>query len=124
MKELNIDSKMFTEKNFMYEISNAKNDMIEPEEYAKMTNNEVRKEVISEVYTLYQKKLRENNALDFDDIINYTIKILISNPDALEYYSDKFKYVLVDEYQDTNKAQFTLITILSARNGNITVVRR
>ena len=116
MKELNIDSKMFNEKSFMYEISNAKNDMIEPEEYAKRTNNEARKEVISEVYTKYQKKLMENNALDFDDIINYTIKILISCPDALEYYSDKFKYILVDEYQDTNKAQFTLITILSARH--------
>ncbi len=122
MKELNVDDKMFPEKSFIAEISNAKNDMIEPEEYAKRTNNEKRKEIISSVYTLYQKKLKENNALDFDDIINYTIKILMSEPDALEYYSNKFKYVLVDEYQDTNKAQFTLITILSARNGNITVV--
>ena len=72
---------------------------------------------LSQRYILYiKKKLRENNALDFDDIINYTIKILMSEADALEYYSEKFKYVLVDEYQDTNKAQFTLITILSARN--------
>ena len=116
MKELNIDDKMFNERGLMFEISNAKNDMLEPEEYAKRTNNEIRKEVISEVYTLYQKKLKENNALDFDDIINYTIKILLQEPDALEYYSEKFKYVLVDEYQDTNKAQFTLITLLSARN--------
>ncbi len=116
MKELKVDDKMFNERSFMSEISNAKNDMVEPEEYARQTNNERRKEVISSVYSLYQKKLRENNALDFDDIINYTIKILISDPEALEYYSEKFKYVLVDEYQDTNKAQFTLITILSARN--------
>ncbi len=123
MKELKIDDKMFNERSFMSEISNAKNDMLEPEEYSTMTNNEMRKIVISEVYSLYQKKLRENNALDFDDIINYTIKILMSDYEALEYYSEKFKYVLVDEYQDTNKAQFTLITILSARNGNITVVR-
>ena len=122
MKELQIDDKMFNERNFMSEISNAKNDMLEPEEYEQMTNNDRRKEVIAEVYKLYQKKLKENNALDFDDIINYTIKILMSEVDALEYYSEKFKYVLVDEYQDTNKAQFTLITILSARNGNITVV--
>ncbi len=122
MKELKIDDKMFTDRGIIYEISNAKNDMIEPEEYAKRTNNEMRKEVISEVYKLYQKKLRENNALDFDDIINYTIKILMQEPDALEYYSEKFKYVLVDEYQDTNKAQFMLISLLSARNGNITVV--
>ena len=122
MKELKIDDKMFTDRSIMYEISNAKNDMLEPEEYAKRTNNEIRKEVISEVYRLYQKKLKENNALDFDDIINYTIKILLQEPEALEYYSEKFHYVLVDEYQDTNKAQFTLITLLSARNGNITVV--
>ncbi len=122
MKELNIDDKMFTDRSIMYEISNAKNDMLEPEEYEKRTNNEMRKEVIAEVYHLYQKKLKENNALDFDDIINYTIKILMQEPEALEYYSEKFHYVLVDEYQDTNKAQFTLITLLSARNGNITVV--
>ena len=122
MKELEIDDKMFTERSLIFEISNAKNDMLEPEEYAKRTNNEIRKEKISEVYNLYQKKLKENNALDFDDIINYTIKILLQEPEALEYYSEKFKYVLVDEYQDTNKAQFTLITLLSARNGNITVV--
>ncbi len=122
IKELNIDDKMFTDRGLMYEISNAKNDMLEPEEYSKRTNNEIRKEVIAKTYNLYQKKLKENNALDFDDIINYTIKILLQEPDALEYYSDKFKYILVDEYQDTNKAQFTLITLLSARNGNITVV--
>lgn len=71
---------------------------------------------------MYQKRLKENNAIDFDDIINYTIKILMENPDILEYYSDKFKYVLVDEYQDTNKAQFTLVTLLASKNGNITVV--
>ena len=81
-----------------------------------------RKEKIATVYELYQKRLKENNAIDFDDIINYTIKILMENPDVLEYYSNKFKYVLVDEYQDTNKAQFTLITLLASKNGNITVV--
>ena len=116
MKELNVDDKMFNEKSFMYEISKAKNDLKEPADFAKTTNNEMKKEIISKVYTLYQRKLQENNALDFDDIINYTIKILMQEPDVLEYYSDKFKYVLVDEYQDTNKAQFTLISILSARN--------
>ena len=122
MKDLKVDDKMLTDRSIMYEISNAKNDMVEPEEYEKRTNGEMRKELISEVYKLYQRKLRENNALDFDDIINYTIKILLQEPEALEYYSEKFKYVLVDEYQDTNKAQFMLISLLSARNGNITVV--
>ena len=104
------------------EISNAKNDMLEPFQYTAKAMGDYRKEKIATVYELYQKRLKENNAIDFDDIINYTIKILMENPDVLEYYSNKFKYVLVDEYQDTNKAQFTLITLLASKNGNITVV--
>ena len=122
IKNLNIDDKIFTDKSVLTEISNAKNEMLSPNEYMAKANGEYRKEKISEVYKDYQKRLKENNALDFDDIINYTINILEDNPDVLEYYSEKFKYVLVDEYQDTNKAQFTLITLLSARHGNITVV--
>ena len=122
LKELNIDDKLFTDRGVISEISNAKNEMLTPEQYLARANGELRKEKIAEIYSLYQKKLRQNNALDFDDIINFTIEILTENPDVLEYYSDRFKYVLVDEYQDTNKAQFTLITLLSARNGNITVV--
>jgi DNA helicase-2/ATP-dependent DNA helicase PcrA len=96
--------------------------MLDPSSYAVRANGEFRKEKIAEIYTLYQKKLRQNNGVDFDDIINYTIEILANNSDCLEYYQEKFKYILVDEYQDTNKAQFTLITMLSARHGNITVV--
>ncbi|MBR3132864.1 MAG: DNA helicase PcrA [Clostridia bacterium] len=122
LKQLNIDDKLFTDRSVLSEISNAKNEMLEPDMYSARTNGEFRKQTIAEVYKLYQKKLRENNAIDFDDIINYTIKILSENPDVLEYYSNKFEYVLVDEYQDTNKAQFTLVSILAARYGNITVV--
>ena len=122
LKELNIDDKLFTDRGVLAEISNAKNEMQNPLQYLAKANGEFRKEKIAEIYTLYQKKLKQNNSLDFDDIINYTIEILTDNPDVLEYYSNKFKYVLVDEYQDTNKAQFTLITLFSARNGNITVV--
>ena len=122
LRELNIDDKMFTDRAVLSEISNAKNDMIEPEQYKLRTNGEFRKETIAKVYSMYQKRLRDNNAIDFDDIINYTIKILSENPDVLDYYSEKFEYVLVDEYQDTNKAQFTLVSILAARHGNITVV--
>ena len=96
--------------------------MLEPKAYQVKYNGDFRKEKIGEVYELYQKKLKENNALDFDDIINYTIKILTENPDVLEYYTEKFKYVLVDEYQDTNKAQFMLVSILASKYGNITVV--
>ena len=122
MKELKVDDKMFNERTFMSAISNAKNDMLEPEEYAEKYKGDYRKEQIAELYKIYQRKLKENNAIDFDDIINFTIKILTDNPDILEYYSNKFKYVLVDEYQDTNKAQFTLVTLFASRYGNITVV--
>ena len=122
LKDLAIDEKMFTDRAVLSEISNAKNEMLEPEQYQVRANGDYRKEKIASVYKLYQKRLKENNAIDFDDIINYTIKILLENPDILEYYSNKFKYVLVDEYQDTNKAQFTLVTMLASKHGNITVV--
>lgn len=122
LKDLGIDDKMFTDRSVLSEISNAKNEMLEPEQYTVRSNGDFRKEKIATVYELYQKRLKENNAIDFDDIINYTIKILMENPDVLEYYANKFKYVLVDEYQDTNKAQFTLITLFASMNGNITVV--
>ena len=122
MKTLKIDDKMFTDRSILSEISNGKNEMLEPKAYQTKYAGDYRKEVIGRVYELYQHRLKENNAIDFDDIINYTIKILTENEDALEYYTNKFQYVLVDEYQDTNKAQFTLVTILASKHGNITVV--
>lgn len=122
MKQLELDDKLFTDRSVLSEISNAKNEMLEPETYAKRAVGDFRKEKIAGVYRMYQEQLKKNNAIDFDDIINFTIKVLSENPDALEYYGEKFKYVLVDEYQDTNKAQFTLVTLLAARYGNITVV--
>ena len=122
LKELKIDDKIFTDKSVLYEISNAKNEMLEPIQYSARAVGEFRKETIAKVYDLYQRKLRENNAIDFDDIINFTIKILNENEDILDMYTEKFKYVLVDEYQDTNKAQFTLVSLLASKYGNITVV--
>ena len=122
LKELNIDEKLFTDRAVLYEISNAKNEMLDVEAYKLRTNGEYRKEKIALIYELYQNRLKKNNAIDFDDIINYTIKILTENPECLEYYWGKFRYILVDEYQDTNKAQFALISLLAAQNGNITVV--
>lgn len=122
LKTLKIDDKTFSERSVLSEISNAKNEMLTPKAYQTKYSGNYRKEKIGQVYEMYQKKLRENNAIDFDDIINYTIDILSENPDIMEYYTEKFKYVLVDEYQDTNKAQFTLVTILASRYGNITVV--
>ena len=122
LKELNIDSKMFTEKSIINEISNAKNEMLEPEEYCERNSGDYRKDIIGKVYKLYQKRLKENNAIDFDDIINFTIKILENNPDILDYYTEKFRYILVDEYQDTNKSQFTLVSLLASKYGNVTAV--
>ena len=122
LKDLQMDEKLFNDRAVIAEISNAKNDMLEPDAYSAKAHGDFRKEKISEVYEMYQKRLKENNAIDFDDIINYTIKILMENPDILEYYSNKFQYILVDEYQDTNKSQFTLVTMLASKHGNITAV--
>ena len=122
MKELQIDDKTFNEKSVLSEISNAKNEMLEPDRYSIKVGNDFRRSKIAKIYDLYQKKLKENNAIDFDDIINFTVKILMENPDVLEYYANKFKYVLVDEYQDTNKSQFTLITLFASKYGNVTAV--
>ncbi|MDO5557176.1 MAG: DNA helicase PcrA [Clostridia bacterium] len=121
-KTLKVDDKLFTEKAVQNEISNAKNEMLEPKAYQTKYSGEFRKEKIGEIYELYQNRLKENNAVDFDDIINFAIKILTENPDVLDYFTEKFKYILVDEYQDTNKAQFMLISILASKHGNITVV--
>ena len=114
MKELSIDSKMFNEKSVINEISNAKNEMLDAEEFIEINQNDYRKSVIGKVYSLYQKKLKDNNAVDFDDIINLTIKIFQNNQDVLDYYTDKFRYILVDEYQDTNKSQFLLVSYLAS----------
>ena len=122
LKDLNMDDKMFNDRSVLAEISNAKNQMLNSAQYRATSIGDFRKEKISDVYELYQKRLKDNNAIDFDDIINYTIQILKDNEDVLEYYSNKFQYVLVDEYQDTNKAQFNLITLFASKHGNITVV--
>ena len=122
VKDLNLDDKTFTDRSVQSEISNAKNEMLDPDQYAVRSKGDFRKEKIALVYEKYQKSLKENNAIDFDDIINFTIKILNENPEIKEYYSNKFRYVLVDEYQDTNKAQFILVKLLAENNGNITVV--
>ena len=122
LKDLQLDEKLFSDRAVMSEISNAKNEMLEPDQYTVKAHGDFRKEKIAQVYERYQNRLKENNAIDFDDIINFTIKILMENVDVLEYYSNKFQYVLVDEYQDTNKSQFTLVTMLASKHGNITAV--
>ena len=122
IKEMSLDDKMYSDKSVQSEISNAKNEMLEPDQYALKAKGDFRKEKIAVVYELYQKRLKENNAIDFDDIINFTLKIFMENPDILNYYSSKFEYILVDEYQDTNKSQFNLVKNLAEVHKNITVV--
>ena len=122
LKELNLNDKNFPPKSVLHEISKAKDDMIDPEAYENMYASDFRLNKISKIYSLYQKKLKLNNALDFDDIIVKAINLLTDFPEVLDYYQSKFHYIMVDEYQDTNNAQFTLIGLLAARHGNICVV--
>ena len=122
MKELNMDEKFFPVKSVLAEISNAKDDLMEPDSYCDVFEADFRKSKIGEAYKLYQKRLKEANALDFDDIIMLSVKVLSMNEDALRYYQNKFKYIFVDEYQDTNNSQYMLTSMLAAGYENICVV--
>lgn len=122
MKKLNIDEKMYPVGLLKSEISKAKEVMKDEIAYQKSAMGDFRKEEISKVYTMYQQTLRKNNSIDFDDIIMLTVRLFLENPDRLMYYQEKFQYILVDEYQDTNKTQFLLISLLSSGTGNICVV--
>lgn len=121
-KELNIDDKQVSYQFIMGEISKAKNTLVTSEEYIKKYQSDFRLAKVGNVYNLYQKRLLSNNALDFDDLIMKTTQLLLENPDVLTYYQNKFKYILVDEYQDTNTAQFTLVSLLASGYGNLCVV--
>lgn len=122
MKKLNIDEKVYPVGLLKSEISKAKEVMKDESQYQKDAMGDFRKEEIAKVYTMYQTTLRKNNSIDFDDIIMLTVKLFLENPDRLVYYQEKFNYILVDEYQDTNKTQFLLISLLSSGTGNICVV--
>lgn len=119
---LNIDDKFLSHKTILSKISNAKDMLIEPSEYLSLGGGNYGEKQIGECYEKYQKLLKNADAMDFDDIIVNTIKLLQDNPDVREYYQNKFKYVLVDEYQDTNHAQFVLTKLLSEGYNNICVV--
>lgn len=122
MDELEIPDKTYKPRNFQYEISNAKNHMILPEEYEQQTGGDSYKTLASKVYFRYNAKLMENNSMDFDDILLNMSRLLKENPDVLEYYKSKFRYIMVDEYQDTNKPQYDTIMRLAGKDGNICVV--
>lgn len=122
LTELNINDKNFPIRDVLAEISRAKDVFESPEEYKQENYRDFRKGKFAQIYELYQHKLRMNNALDFDDIIFYTVKILKENPDILEYYQNRFRYIMVDEYQDTNTTQYMLVNLLAQRDKNLCVV--
>ena len=122
MKQLNIDEKRLPIKTCQYKISNAKNDMVTAADYAKSFESDFREKDFIKVYTLYQERLKQNQALDFDDLLLRTIELFKKHPDILAGYQKRFKYIHVDEYQDTNRAQYTIVRLLSAAHRNLFVV--
>ncbi len=121
-KKQNIDTKNYNERSFMSAISTAKDELVSSTEYALKAQGNFNMKRIASVYTEYQAALKNNNALDFDDLIVKTVELFKNYPEVLTYYQNRFKYIMVDEYQDTNTAQFKLISILASRDRNLCVV--
>ncbi|MCR4718077.1 MAG: UvrD-helicase domain-containing protein, partial [Firmicutes bacterium] len=121
-KELDIDEKNYPYRAVLSIISKAKDDMLSPDEFYERAKGDYRRTRIGEIYELYQKKLKANNALDFDDILFFAVKILEENPEILEKYQNRFQYIMVDEYQDTNNSQYKFISMLAKKHKNICVV--
>lgn len=121
-RRLQMDPKLYKERAVLGAISHAKDEYISPNEYRLQAKGDYRREKIAEAYIEYQKQLKQNNALDFDDLIVKTVELFQSCPDVLEYYQERFRYIMVDEYQDTNTVQFKLISILAKRYQNLCVV--
>ncbi len=119
---LQIDTKNFKERALLNTISSAKDQMILPEEFKLQAGGDFRQQKIAQVYEEYEKTLKSNNALDFDDLLVKTVQLLETQPDVLDYYQERFRYIMVDEYQDTNTVQFKLISILAGKYKNLCVV--
>lgn len=122
LKELDISEKSITPKSILNEISRAKDSLISPAEYALTVGDDFRLKIISRAYTTYQKRLEGADAMDFDDLINKVVELFKKCPDVLEYYQNRFRYLMVDEYQDTNHAQYTFVRMLAEKSGNLCVV--
>lgn len=122
LKELDISEKNITPKSILNEISRAKDSLIPPAEYALTVGDDFRLKIISRAYTTYQKRLEDADAMDFDDLINKVVELFKKCPDVLEYYQNRFRYLMVDEYQDTNHAQYTFVRMLAEKSGNLCVV--
>ena len=122
IKELNLNEKDFDDRSLINKIGQQKDNLISPEKFRREVGDDYRLAKIANVYELYQKKLKNNNALDFDDLIYKTVELFKKNKEVLEFYQDKFKYIMVDEYQDTNKSQYELVKLLALKHKNICVV--
>lgn len=122
LKELDISEKNITPKSILNEISRTKDSLISPAEYALTVGDDFRLKIISRAYTTYQKRLEDADAMDFDDLINKVVELFKKCPDVLEYYQNRFRYLMVDEYQDTNHAQYTFVRMLAEKSGNLCVV--
>ena len=122
LKEMKIDTKQFPERSVMSEISSAKNEYKSPLDYRNKYGSNFRNQRIADIYEHYQKRLKENNALDFDDLLVKMVDLFQTNPDVLEHYQDRFQYIMVDEYQDTNTVQFLLVSLLAKKYRNLCVV--
>lgn len=122
LKELDISEKNITPKSILNEISRAKDSLISPAEYALTVGDDFRLKIISRAYTTYQKRLEDADAMDFDDLINKVVELFKKCPDVLKYYQNRFRYLMVDEYQDTNHAQYTFVRMLAEKSGNLCVV--
>lgn len=121
-KALNIDDKMISHKSILSEISHAKDSMLSPEDYQSVAGNDFRLAKIGLAYELYQKRLREADAMDFDDLLSNTVELFRQCPDVLEYYQNRFRYIMVDEYQDTNQVQYEFVRLLAGKSKNLCVV--
>ena len=121
-KTLDIDTKQFKERSVLSAISSAKDKLITPEEFLLNAGGDFREKKTGEIYKEYQKQLKKNNALDFDDLIVKTVELFQNNPQILDYYQERFRYIMVDEYQDTNMAQFKLVSLLASKYRNLCVV--
>lgn len=121
-KSMDVDTKVYKEKMLLSRISAAKDELVTPDEMYTRANNDYTQMRIAEVYRVYEDRLKKNNAVDFDDIINLTVELFEKNDDVLDYYQERFKYIMVDEYQDTNTAQFKLVSLLGRKYHNLCVV--
>lgn len=122
LKQLNYDEKMLPVKRVLNEISKAKDEMLTPQEMLKRAGYDNLKQSVAKVYEIYQSRLKTADAMDFDDMLCKTVELFRKCPDILEFYQNQFKYIMVDEYQDTNKVQYKFVSMLAAKYGNICVV--